>query len=46
MEGAHPTEPPQHLRDMGTEHAAVVMTLVDDDQVERPEQTGPPFVTG
>ncbi len=44
--GAHPAKPTQHLGDVGPEDTAVMVTLVDHDQVERPEQPAPAVVPG
>ena len=43
---AHPPQPAQHLRDVGAEHAAVVVALVDDDVVDGREEPGPSVVGG
>ena len=42
--GADPAQPAQHLGDVGAEDAAVVVALVDHDQVERAEEPAPPVV--
>ena len=43
---AHPPQPAQHVGDVRPEHAAVVVALVDDDVLQRPEQPRPPVVRG
>ena len=43
---AHPPQPAQHLGDVGAEHAAVVVALVDDDVLQRAEELRPPVVRG
>ena len=41
---AHPAQPTQHLRDVGAEHAAVVVALVDDDVAQRTQELRPPVM--
>ena len=43
---ADPPQPAQHLGDVGAEHAAVVVALVDDDVLQRAEELRPPVVRG
>ena len=44
--GAQPQEPPQHVGDVGAEHAAVRVQLVDDDDPQLLEQLEPLGVVG
>ncbi len=43
---ADPAQPPQHVGDVGSEDAAVVVALVDDDVAQRAQERRPPVVTG
>ena len=39
-------QPSQHLGDVGAEHPAVVVALVDHDVAQGPEEAGPAGVAG
>ncbi len=42
---AHPPEPAQHHREVGSEDAPIDVALVDDDVAQRPEERRPVLVT-
>ena len=44
VQRADPAQPAQHVRHVRTEHAAVVVALVDDDVLQRTEEPRPPAV--
>ena len=44
--GAQPTQPTYDVGDMGAEDAAVVVTLVDHDVLQRAQEPGPALVAG
>ena len=46
VDGRRPPQPPQHVGDVRTEHAAVDVGLVDDDEGEVGEQVAPGRVVG
>ncbi len=46
VEGADAAQPAEHVGDVGAEHAAVVVALVDDDVAQRPEERRPPAMDG
>ena len=46
VQRADPPQPAQHVRDVGAEHAAVVVALVDDDVLQRAEERRPARVPG
>ena len=41
-----PAQPAQHLRDVGAEHPAVVVALVDHDVAQLRQEARPAFVAG
>jgi hypothetical protein len=46
VERADAAQPAEHVGDVGAEHAAVVVALVDDDVAQGTEEGRPPAVGG